>query len=185
MNTANKSNAMPIAAAVLPLKAEAIDRAEKEARQQVTWAVKKLEAAGWDLKKVAPRPDGNLPRNQYSQMEADRKFFFGLVNQTNRTSFYEPSAPELVEMDSERVEAFIRYAREDAANQYDAFIAKLEEKVGAGVLVATLSGNHVWGHSILEVTKTGGTVEKWKTQMIVNISKLGKVFNQFPTRKTK
>jgi hypothetical protein len=31
------------------------------------------------------------------------------------------------------------------------------------------------------VTK-GGTVERWKTQQIVNVSRLGKLFNQWPTR---
>jgi hypothetical protein len=32
---------------------------------------------------------------------------------------------------------------------------------------------------------TGVLVERWKTQTIVNTSKLGKVFNQFPTRRVK
>jgi hypothetical protein len=68
--------------------------------------------------------------------------------------------------------------------QYTAFIQKLEGKVGAHT-AAALDGSHVWGFSILTVTKADGTVEKWKTEQIINVSVLGKVFNQWPSRKVK
>lgn len=87
-------------------------------------------------------------------------------------------------MPEELVEKFIQAAKADAAAQYEAFVAKLQQKIGE-VKNATLKGNHVWSYSILTVEKPDGTVEHWKTQMIINVSKLGKMFNQFPTRKVK
>jgi hypothetical protein len=50
---------------------------------------------------------------------------------------------------------------------------------------ASITGTHIWGHSVLTVTLPNGTVERWKTQQIVNQSKLGLLFNQWPSRKMK
>ena len=47
---------------------------------------------------------------------------------------------------------------------------------------AKLTGD-CWNYSLLEITTEEGNIEVWKTRMIINISKLGKMFNQFPTRK--
>lgn len=62
-------------------------------------------------------------------------------------------------------------------------MAKLIGKIGP-VTSATIKGNHVWGHSVLTITNPDAVVEHWKTRQIVNVSKLGKLFNQWPTRKT-
>ena len=88
-------------------------------------------------------------------------------------------------MTPETVEKFAASARETAAAEYDAFVAKLEAKIGDDVAAAELAGNHVWNHSTLTITRTDGSVERWRTSMIINVSKLGKLFNQFPTRKAK
>lgn len=93
-------------------------------------------------------------------------------------------APDFVDVTDERVARYVKTAREDAAAQYEAFVAKLTVKIGA-VETATLAGRGVWSHSILTVTKSDGARENWKTQMILNVSGLGKVFNQWPTRKVK
>jgi hypothetical protein len=81
-------------------------------------------------------------------------------------------------------ERFVAAAIELAATQYVAFVAKLVGKIGA-VDSATLAGSHVWGYSILTVTKSDGSSERWQTQQIVNQSKLGTLFNQWPSRKVK
>ena len=43
----------------------------------------------------------------------------------------------------------------------------------------------MWGYSVLTVTKEDGSVERWKTQQIMNISVLGLLFAQWPSRKMK
>ena len=78
---------------------------------------------------------------------------------------------------------FVDDTMRDAAAQYDAFIAKLIRKIG-DFDSATLTGSHVWGYSILTVTK-GAATERWGTRQIVNQSVLGKLFNQWPSRKIK
>ena len=86
--------------------------------------------------------------------------------------------------DDKKVAAFIKDAEERASAQYTAFIQKLEMKVGEHT-AATLEGNHVWFTSLLTVTKADGSTEKWFTQQIANISKLGRPFPQWPSRKVK
>lgn len=171
-----------IAAAVLPLKVEAIERAEKEARKRVEWAAEKLQAAGNDLRLVAPRPHGSMSRAQYVQADSVCRFFGNLTR--SRQPGWRMGEPQLVDLDSNKIRRFVADAREDAAVSYDAFIAKLEEKIGP-CISALLTGNHVWSYSILQVMKVDGEIERWKTQTIVNVSKLGKLFNQYPTRKIK
>lgn len=170
----------PVAAAVLPLRTEAIERAEADARDHVARLVGALEAAGWNLDAVAPRPNSlRDSREKYLSAQRRRGQFSAVTTFVAATSRY--GEPELRARCPEREARFIEAAKEAAGVQYDAFVAKLVEKVGA-CDAAAISGSHVWGHSILTVTK-GDQVEKWKTQQIVNVSKLGTLFNQWPSRK--
>lgn len=172
----------PIAAAVLPLKSEAIERAEQEARNAAEDVGRLLEDVGSDLDKAVPPPNGNMKRAEYKAAESRQHFFQRLT--TSRNAYRGMRDSWLVDIDPAKVERFVQESRQEAATEYDVFIAKLEEKIGE-VASATLVGNHVWQHSILTVTKADGSVESWRTQMIVNVSCLGKLFNQFPTRKVK
>jgi hypothetical protein len=93
-------------------------------------------------------------------------------------------APGLASRIVGKVRRFIKQRMEWAAADYDAFVIKLVKKIGE-VKKAELHGNHVWGYSTLIVTIPDGEVQAWKTQQIVNHSKLGKPFNQWPTRRMK
>lgn len=174
-----------IEAAVLPLKSEAIVRAEKEARAIVEQVAGLLDQAGGDLQICAPYPSAwNMGRNEYLQKLSKYDLFRKLTSQINPNGGRRPRDPEMAKMDSERIERYVEAAKKNAAEQYDLFVAKLNSKIGE-VTAAELEGNHVWGYSFLTVTKPDNTKEIWKTQMIVNQSKLGLLFNQFPTRKVK
>ncbi len=174
----------PIAAAVLPLKEDAMKRAEEYAREIVAKVREDLKAAGNDLIVCAPYPSGNQSRASYFMMESRYRLFASLC--VWRKSSYMMHEPHFADVDSNRVAKFIKEARENAAFQYEAFILKLIAKIGP-VYSAKLSGNHVWSFSFLTVEKASGiqTTEIWKTQQIINVSKLGKVFAQWPTRKVK
>ena len=87
-------------------------------------------------------------------------------------------------MSEAKIDRFVAARKEQAAAEYDAFIAKLVKKIGP-VVTAELDGNHVWSHSILTVVLKSGEQQRWKTQQITNISKYGKHFNQWPSRKMK
>jgi hypothetical protein len=172
----------PIEAAVMPLKEAAVDRAEQEAKKLIATVLKRLEEAGWDLDVVAPRPKGNFSREAYAKASALVSLYSSVTTYVHGSR--RPSEPNLRKASPEAEAKFIKNAREDAAAAYDAFVAKLVSKIG-DVTTASLVGSHVWGYSVLTVAKADGSVERWKTQQIVNVSKLGKLFNQWPSRKVK
>jgi hypothetical protein len=178
-----KSTVSPIETVVLPLKTAAIERAEQEANNLVKRCKEKLKEAGYDLGIVAPYPESNNCSPQAYQIAMSKRRTFELLVK-HVSGSRRANDPEIVEIDYNAVKRFIKNTKEDAASQYDAFVVKLIIKIGE-VTTAKLEGDHVWSYSILTVTKADGTTENWKTQMIVNVSKLGKLFNQWPTRKVK
>lgn len=174
----------PIEAAVMPLKSDAIKRAEAEAQNRIDIILDELAQNGWDLNLAAPRGSSlRDPAKTYFMKNAKHHLFESVTDRAPSKT-YEPH-PKNIRMKSEKNgQRFIDQAKKDAAVQYDEFVKKLTLKIGP-VVSATLEGSHVWSHSILTVTKEDGTVEHWKTQMIVNVSKHGKMFHQWPTRKVK
>lgn len=177
----------PIVAVVMPLREQAMERAEKEARKFVENVRAELKAANNDLEICAPYPQSSGPKalygNDFRAAVTKYKVFRSLCE--SRPSQYRSlHDPNYADVNSNYVAKFVKAAREDAAFQYDAFICKLIKKIGT-VLHAELKGNHVWGFSFLTVELPSGEKQIWKTQQIVNCSKLGKLFNQFPTRKVK
>jgi len=170
-----------IAQVVEPLRESAKDRAEKFARQYVERLMAELEASGWDARIAAPYPSSSrTTRSEYLAALSKYQMVRKLTRWANHSVACIPSNPEIVVPHEESIEQFIQEARQDADAQYSVFIAKLEGKVGAHTS-AVLIGNHVWDHSILTVETPAGK-QNWKTQQILNVSKLGKVFNQWPTR---
>lgn len=172
----------PIETAVLPLKAAAIERARARAVEIIETMREQLAAVDFDLNKAAPYPNSGIGRPAYQAAMSRRQMFQRVFRPTQCSR--KMSDPDTVYLNEECRDLFIQHAGENAAFEYDAFVAKLNAKIGE-VVAAELEGNHVWGHSILRVTKADGSKENWKTQMIINVSKLGKLFNQFPTRKVK
>lgn len=67
-----------------------------------------------------------------------------------------------------------------AGKSFDSYVAKLEAKIGEHDS-AELVGD-LWQYSTVKVTK-GSQTEIWTTQIILNVSSLGKLFNQWPTRR--
>jgi len=174
----------PIAAAVAPIKDLAIARAEQDATNFIARLLANLEAANWDLNVVAPRPLNSDDRATYLAKSRKIGQYQSITTYSPDQTFRRVSDP-YYRVRSETAEAlFVKTAKELAAQQYDTFVEKLIHKIGA-VETASLHGEHVWGHSILTVAKADGSTERWKTQQIVNVSKLGTLFNQWPSRKVK
>lgn len=171
----------PVALAVEPLRSQAVERAEKNAREIVDRVRQELEAAGYDLHVCAPYPAHNLHGARYYSALSTYKLFQSLCEW--RRSSGSPYEPCFADVKAEKVAAFVKESKASAALQYDAFIVKLCEKIGA-CKAASITGSHVWGFSLLTVEKATGR-ETWKTQQICNVSKLGKLFNQWPSRKVK
>jgi hypothetical protein len=173
----------PIAKAVEPLRAQAEKQAVAAAESMVARATEELITLGGSLKVIAPYPDSKLPRVKWVQAEAKYRFFRQITKRVAGGT-YRLNDPEISEIDPAGVNRFVESVRRDAIAQYEAYVAKLNAKVGDHT-VATLEHDGLWFRSTLTVTKADGTTENWFTQMILNRSVYGKVFNQFPTRKVK
>jgi len=161
----------PVAAAVEPLRAAAVERARQDARERPARILAHYESHPEHF--TVPR----LTFTNKRQVETCKRNLAALRELTIASH---PARGGL-ELHAPSVERFVARAGEDASNAYTAFIAKLESKVGPCDR-AELLGEHVWGHSTLVVTK-GEKTESWRTQQIINVSKLGRPFNQWPTRK--
>jgi hypothetical protein len=159
-----------IANAVEPLRAAAIARAVERAR----------EIAEWILARYAAEPAAfEVPTLTFANKRAHA---VATSNRATLCALTVQGEPLRLRSD-ERIERFVAQAGEDASAQYTAFVAKLECKVSE-CDSAELLGDHVWGHSTLTVRK-GAQTECWRTHQIINVSKLGKVFNQWPSRKVR
>lgn len=173
----------PVKRAVMPLITAAQDRARQQAQGIIDAFREELVKAEGDAHQVAPYPSS--VRDKRREYERKKARYDVLRAITRPVSNGHPRfGRELREMDAEACARFIQRAAHDAREQYLAFVEKLLVKVGEGVTSATLVGNHVWQYSELTIVKASGT-ECWRTSQIVNVSKLGRPFNQWPTRKVK
>jgi hypothetical protein len=82
------------------------------------------------------------------------------------------------------INRYIELNVKGAEEAYRNFMAKMIQKIGRPVVDAKMTGN-IWTNAVLHVTTNDGEKQTWNTQMILNISKYQKMFNQFPTRKVK
>lgn len=175
----------PVATAVAPLKADAMQSAAEVAQQRIDHILAMLAEVNWDADKVAPYPrSSTMSRNDYLAAKRKYDLFRRLTGNANPHGCRHMHDPDFVKRDPEREARFIQEAQELAATQYELFVAKLINKIG-NCTAATLQGNHVWSHSILLITKADGSTERWKTQQIWNVSKLGLHYPQWPSRKVK
>lgn len=173
-----------ISQSVAHLKSESVERAKQEAQKIISEVKADLDAANWNVDETKGAMlviENSFGRKQ--KKYTDRAKLINAIS-THAAATKKPSEPLYRKPSQEAEQRFIDAAANNAAAQYDAFVAKLENKIGE-VKSATLEGNHVWGYSFLTVETIEGEKQTWKTQMIVNCSKLGNLFNQFPTRKVK
>lgn len=174
----------PVAIAVEPLRADAVKMAVEYAKAVIARVLADLAANDWDALKCAPYPSSlKLGRNAYLAAHAKYTLYRSLTERANEYASHRPGMPELLKQSDKSEARYLKSVADDAEAQYIGFVCKLCAKIGA-CDSATLDGNFVWSHSILTVRK-GAAVERWKTQQIVNQSKLGTVFNQWPTRLVK
>lgn len=168
-----------VAQAVAHLKQAAQDAAEQAAHKAIEYGYHELEAHGWDLDAAAPLPNGFVGRAVYKQMQAKRDFLSSITTWTKPVIRH--GEPNIRKPSDMGVTNRLFQARELAGASYDAFVSKLEAKIGEHDACELLVEGS-WGFSVLLVTLPCGTLQRWKTQMIVNCSSLGKLFNQWPTR---
>jgi hypothetical protein len=170
----------PIAQAVEPRRAASIDRARESALRYVEAVRARLVEAGMDFDAAFPRPTTGMGRVAYRQAQSVRDNAIRLCRVLISTR--RPGQPLPVEISDEGVARFVAQIEADASADFDAYVAKLESKVGETV-EASIDGASLWIGSVLTVRTIAGAVERWSTKQIVNVSVLGTLFNQWPTRR--
>lgn len=173
-----------IAQAVKPLEQASIDAAVANAQAMINRIFAHLENNDWDLNKAYPYPTGFMRRDLYAQAKDLRELADSVTTRVDAISVWRGSCK--VRPSEEGVKYELEQAALEAQASYNAYVTKLTMKVGCGVVAANMGYvRGIWSDSNLTVEKNDGTKEVWNTKCIVNRSKLGKWFNQFPTRKLK
>jgi hypothetical protein len=171
-----------IANAVAPLKQQSIDSAVAFATAQVERMLNKLEEAGWDANVVNPPVGSFCSRETYMRHQNTRNFI-SIITKSAEIS-RKPRDPDIRVKDEQGIAHYLEQTAKDAGADFEAFVHKLNAKVGE-VVSAELGSDNVWYNSYLVVVKPEGEKQVWNTQIITNYSKYGKAFNQFPTRQVK
>ena len=142
--------------------------------------IKTLEKNNWDLDKIAPYPKSSAisPSNYRFAISIRRHYeqYFQSTQGSRRIS-----EPNIVALKQNAFDKVISEATKKSNASFDSYINKLSIKINSPVKSANLEGN-LWQHSFLKVILEDNTIQIWKTQMIINSSVYGKLFNQFPTR---
>jgi hypothetical protein len=174
--------------AISPLKNDAVKSALAIAHDDIESVKKNLEASGWDREKVASYPASNwaTPCKDYQMKVEMYKFVCSITagDDSKNSGSRKLNDPYFVVMSNAGIDNYLEMVARDAGSRYVSFVAKMVKKIG-DVADASLEGNHVWGNSILTITREDGSRERWFTQQIINVSKWGRLFNQWPSRKMK
>lgn len=169
--------------AVAPLKEIAKQRATQLATKTIAKVKKELEENDMDASIIAPFPSSmNISRADYREQKEKYDFVRRITDNVHVSRSM--NDPDTRSFNTERENKMIQIFEEKAIASYDAYVNKLNTKIGE-VKSAELSGENLWEYSFLTVETKDGEVQTWKTQMIMNVSKLGTLFNQWPTRKVK
>ena len=186
-----------IASAVEPQRAAAIEAVRVAATERIERFRAQLAEHNGNVGAFAPRPVSHQTketgtkwcgRGNWKATERAHKFAMSITTDVNDqqsekwSRWYDPSACRAI--NEAAAQRWIDQCADAADADYSAFISKLTAKVG-DVVTADLAGDHVWSHSVLTVERADGSVERWKTQRIINTSVHGLLFNQWPTRKVK
>ncbi|MFN7536706.1 MAG: hypothetical protein ACK5QN_03285 [Burkholderiales bacterium] len=173
--------------AVQPLR----EIARAQARQRATCLIERklseLQSVAWDLRRVAPSPHANMTRSEYRQAERLRQVFKQLTAPSQAQEIvvhYARKTPEIRIQSPQAERLFIEQMIEGADIAYRLYVEKLCKKVGEVESAELQMHSDIWDCSYLYVV-AGGEKQIWKTQVITNISSLGKPFYQWPTRRLK
>jgi anion-transporting ArsA/GET3 family ATPase len=152
-----------------------VSKAEERALESYQRVLNRLEEHEMNIDSLAPQPHSRMSTGEYRAAQNYRAFINSLVVIDNG-----PFVKKSLAKKTKYIETVKQQARED----YLAWISKMIEKIGKPVVSAVATGNP-WQDSKLRVNTNDGEEQIWHTQMIINTSKYGKLFNQFPsTRKS-
>lgn len=180
-----------ITAALEPTRNFIIASVKQHTLNRVALVYAKLEAADWDLKKAFPLNYNSYAIKVEREANAFAKEFTRVPDGWVSSCRPNEPQPRLAYSDKQNDARAQTKAEKYAAELLTGYAAKLTKKVAdfaEGVEVVSCEykgGGDPWGHSFINVKLANGNAFTLKTQIILNVSKLGTLFNQFPTRLVK
>jgi hypothetical protein len=173
--------------AVEPMKQLSVARAVEYAQNRVNKTLEMLANNNWNIESVFPYPNGNMSRASYMTAKSRNNFARSItqVAEGQTPTYKRVDLTTQVEPDQNGIDRHIKQVADDAAIAFDAYVYKLNQKVGEVVEAQVTTSWDLWMDSDLAVVKADGTKEVWNTKCITNYSKFGLAFNQFPTRLVK
>ena len=180
---ASKCQIDPLTVALMTRYKDFIDGAKRIAGEVYDEQRKYLEENG-GLSKVAPYPS-------MSDFTSDRTSI--LAGKRVTTRHFDEAGYNGAKEKHESYKMFVTMKREEyvemngkqAHESFMAWICKMAAKIGKKVLKADMTGVDPWAESVLAVETEGGDEQIWHTRMIINRSKYGKMFHQFPSRRVR
>jgi len=175
--------------AIAPVRNQLRDALHDQITRYVTKLETDMKAANWDLDKALPRPRGSMSKAAYRQATDARTSAQHWLEPVNRScSMADPNTMKFKEEPAARAKTIAANAERLADESFAEYAHKLtgkitEEAKGREVVSVGHRGDgNVWGWSTLTAKLNDGTTIDFKTRQIINVSSLGKLFNQWPTR---
>lgn len=173
--------------AVEPIKQLSVARAVEYAQNRVNKTLEMLADNNWNIESVFPYPNGNMSRASYMTAKSRYGFATAITKKVDGQPLCHKRVDleTKVEPNQQGIDRHLKQVSDDAAIAFDAYVYKLNQKVGEVAEAQVTTSWDLWMDSDLAVVKADGTKEVWNTKCITNYSKFGLAFNQFPTRLTK
>jgi vacuolar-type H+-ATPase subunit H len=183
MNHPDKTRII-LAQALEPFRKASIDEASERARRVVEHVREEMAKHGGKL-------DESAPNRADTGSQLKRQLFLRLATRIGpRQSL--PSRTSTYEVTPEAERSFIDQAEHQAEANYQAYVDKMRRKIAkyettSGPITSVTAHSIVgrgdlWGGSTINIRFGDGTLQRWNTKRIVNISVYGMLFNQWPTR---
>lgn len=175
-----------VSAALAPTQELLRAEYQRQLTEQANRVLRELEEDGWDAQKRYAFPTGTYSRRQYVEGRARYELMTRLTDgQKASRSFFDPN---LRKPKTDIAERIAEQAAKLAKDALEGYCLKLAGKItallddGATVKAVTYEGGlDPWGYSHV-VVDASDRPQRWRTRMIINVSCLGKLFNQWPTR---
>lgn len=172
--------------ALAPLLNHSVAVTRLATEQKLEIIRKRFETHGWDAGKAFPYPESRLSRAEFAEAKALYDFARAVTRSDTERQGVFATDPVFRLWDASAADRALALAKRTVREEFEAFVAKLAGKLGNGVAeikCRTPAPDGLWAFSEVEVKRANGTFETWRTQVVLNTSKYGRPFLQWPTRK--
>lgn len=162
---------------------EYIDRAVEMKKESIEYLAKQLKKVDWDLDKIHVQADYRKHgRTEHQRLNNMRAPYFQIFEVESHADSYsrDPNKHTKLKRSPKKEKLVLEATREAAKKSYLEWVDKMIDKIGAPVVKAKMTGDP-WHGSTLTVETDAGETQTWHTKMILNFSKYGTMFNQFPS----